>query len=171
MSEMPGWTADKLLKGAGAGADPVEIDVPTSAYSEGARVYHSVAQSIADITWTILAFDSEDWDTDGIHDTVTNNSRLTCQTAGKYVVFANIGWAGNSTGSRFLRFWLNGATWSHASIVPPPGLNICTQVLVAIMELAVGDYVEVKVYQDSGGALDVSYYAGFSPVFGMQRIG
>ena len=26
---MRGWTADKLLKGAGAGADPTEIDVPS----------------------------------------------------------------------------------------------------------------------------------------------
>jgi len=27
------WTADKLLKGAGPGADPTEIDVPAGAYS------------------------------------------------------------------------------------------------------------------------------------------
>ena len=36
-----------------------------------------------------LSFDLEDFDTDGMHDTVTNNDRITIQTAGIYLVVFN----------------------------------------------------------------------------------
>ncbi|GAI09725.1 unnamed protein product, partial [marine sediment metagenome] len=37
-------------------------------YTEGARVYHSASQTIPDAIGTYLAFDSERYDTDNIHD-------------------------------------------------------------------------------------------------------
>lgn len=39
---------------------------------------------------TSLPFTSELFDTDGIHDNVTNNNRLTCRTDGLYLVMASV---------------------------------------------------------------------------------
>src|SRR5262245_40483526 len=63
-----------------------------------ARAYHSANQSINSGTNTTLNFDSERFDSDTIHDNVTNNSRLTCKTAGKYLICCNVRWASNATG-------------------------------------------------------------------------
>ena len=49
----------------------------------GAHAYHNAAQSINTASETTLALNSERWDTDSIHDTAVNNSRLTCVTPGK----------------------------------------------------------------------------------------
>ena len=58
----------------------------------GARAHHSSNQSITNNTFTVLSLNSERWDTDSIHDNSTNNSRLTCNTAGKYIITAGVYW-------------------------------------------------------------------------------
>src|SRR5919108_3473294 len=60
------------------------------------RVFHNATQSITTATETALAFNSERWDTafgsaSTQHDTATNNSRLTAQYAGKYLVVGHVG--------------------------------------------------------------------------------
>src|SRR4029077_20051578 len=76
-----------------------------------ARVFHSANQSITTATETTLAFDSERFDTDTIHDTVTNNSRLTCKHAGVYVIGAHVQFdSGAAGGARYVSIMLNGTT-------------------------------------------------------------
>ena len=162
-----GWTADKLLKGAGAGVDPTEIDD----YTQGARVYHSVVQSIPNATDTVIAFDSEDYDTDTIHDCVTNNSRLTCKTAGKYAFVGIIRFVSNATGFRIARVKKNGTDVALLSTNATNG--DCTNIeAVGIVNLAVNEYLQLYCYQNSGGALDVQGGAAdYRTQFMMQRIG
>ena len=142
--------------------------VDTNMTNEGARVYHNAAQTIANNTGTTLAFNSERYDTDVIHDTTTNNSRLTCKTAGKYLITVNLWWASSAVGDRSLCIKLNGTT--HIAIVRNTG-TIRGQVNTTIYDLAVNDYVEVIVLQTSGGVLDVQLESNFSPEFMMQRLG
>lgn len=133
-----------------------------------ARVYNSVDQSIPNATGTVLAFDSERFDTDDIHDTTTHNSRLTCNTAGKYQITVQIRWGSSATGFRQVQIRLNAAT------------NICTvrqgahgadmQVFSTLYDLAVDDYLEVVVYQNSGAALNVGAYGNYSPEFMMVKV-
>src|SRR5712671_3909345 len=59
------------------------------------RVFHNAAQSTTNITQTVLAFNSERYDqaagaAAAQHDTVTNNSRLTCLYAGIYKITGTI---------------------------------------------------------------------------------
>ena len=56
----------------------------------GARVHNSANISVSDSTWTSMTFDSERYDTDSIHSTASNTSRLTCVTAGKYLIIATL---------------------------------------------------------------------------------
>jgi len=140
-------------------------------YTEGALVYKSADQSIPNLTWTTLTFDSEAYDTDGIHDPSTNNSRLTCRTAGKYLVYFALNWHGNDTGYRHTRLRKNGATFAQPLIFNPGGTVETILAGVIVLDLSVGDYVEVMVYQNTGSALDIHGSDLRETYFGMQRIG
>ncbi len=137
----------------------------------GARAYHDAAQAISDNILTALSFNSERWDTDTIHDTVTNNSRLTAKTAGYYQIEANLRWEANNSGRREIGITLNGSTkialendWA-VSGVQAMEMNVSTT-----YSLSVNDYVELEVYQNSGGDLNVNSSAAISPEFTMTRI-
>jgi hypothetical protein len=135
-----------------------------------ARVYHNAAQTTATSVWLILAFNSERFDTDTIHDTVTNNSRLTCKTAGKYMINSNVEWAGNATGARSMTLRLNGATDIAFDDVTPVAAVAFRQNLSTLYDLAVNDYVEVRASQNSGGNLNVNSTGNYSPEFSMVLV-
>ena len=133
-----------------------------------ARVTRSSAQSIPDSLNTNLAFDQERYDTAGVHDNATNNSRLTAPVTGIYAVTAQFTWGGSAgTGCRFAGVMKNGSTLIARSQQLPgdDDENITTQV-----RLAAGDYVEVLVLQTSGGSLTVAANGiaqQFTPEFSM----
>jgi hypothetical protein len=62
-----------------------------------AVAYATVGQTVTNVTDTLLSFNAEDIDTDGWHDNVTNNSRLTPNVPGYYRVWGNLYWAFNTT--------------------------------------------------------------------------
>jgi len=140
-------------------------------YTEGAKVYNNANQSIPNESITALTFNSEYYDTDGIHDNAVNNSRLTCQTAGKYVIIGNFQFASNSTGYRAAWIVLGGATYIAEFFNTAINGNVTTMVIATIYDLEVGNYVVLMCYQGSGGALNVMYNAEVSVNFMMQRIG
>ena len=61
----------------------------------GCRIYKSAGQSIG-TTLTAVTFDTESFDTDTMHDNVTNNTRITFTTAGYYEVNAQISTSSNA---------------------------------------------------------------------------
>lgn len=135
----------------------------------GARVTHNTTQAVNNDTATALTFNTERWDTDTIHDTVTNAERLTCKTAGKYVITANIEWAlATSAGLRRLDLRLNGATVIARELSPSADNMI--QSIATIYSLAVNDYVEVVAYQNSGSGSNIAASGNLSPEFAMQMI-
>lgn len=146
---------------------------PGGIFIPATRVYNTSNQSIANATGVALAFNSERFDTDSIHDVVTNNSRLKCNTAGIYLIFATIAFDANVTGIRQVDFYLNGATLlaqQRINAVSDPTLG-STISLSTVYSLAINDYVQTFVYQTSGGALNVAAAGNFTPEFGMVRIG
>ncbi|MBA7592277.1 hypothetical protein ES708_34455 [subsurface metagenome] len=140
-------------------------------YAHGARVYHSLDQSIPNFTWYTLAFDSERYDTDDIHDTVTNNSRLTCQTAGKYVISGSIVWSMDATGDRSIHIRLNGSIYLVYQTIRAPASMMASMCLTTIYDLAVDDYVELRAFHNLGNGLTIYEWSNYSPEFMMQRIG
>jgi hypothetical protein len=143
----------------------------TLAQAIWARAYHSTTQSIPNNTTTALSFNTDRYDTDTIHDPVTNNSRLTCKTAGVYSIVANVGFASNATGARNVNILLNG-TAVIASILSPAINGLVTRLIVSTQyPLAVNDYVEVFAFQNSGGSLNTEQTANYTPEFMMVRLG
>jgi hypothetical protein len=140
------------------------------------RVLHNANQSITSGVGTALAFNSERYDRAGgasaaHHDTVTLNTRLTSLYAGVYKISACTSFAANATGIRQLQIRLNGATIIGAvSTGAVSGASI-EQNLTVDYSLAVSDYVEVIVAQNSGGALNLLTVANYSPEFMMVRVG
>lgn len=123
-------------------------------------VYHSADRTLTTATWTLAIFDSEAQDTDTMHSTATNNSRLVATTAGRYFVTALVYFAGNATGGRGINFTKNGAgTRTSLSTNVSDGFasgvaNTNQLVSVAFeVNMAAGDYLEMFLYQSSGGNL------------------
>jgi hypothetical protein len=161
-----GTAGQQLRMNIGATA-PEWFTVPAS------RAYHNANQSISDSGYTVLAFNSERFDTDNIHDNATNNTRLTCKTAGKYLIVANASFESNATGSRALKIMLNGTgdigivhQMSITGGLGPANLSLST-----IYDLAINDYVELYAYQSSGGSLNVLTTGNYSPEFMMVKVG
>ena len=139
--------------------------------TEGARVSYSLGTNVPDSTETTLPFDEEDYDTDNIHDNTVNNSRLTCKTAGKYMVVFYGFFVPNAVGRRWCRLRKNNALFGYQIQHVVTAVDSATLLFSAILELAVNDYLEITVYQTSGGALVFSTSDNRTPYFMMQRIG
>jgi hypothetical protein len=137
---------------------------------DACRVYNSVNLTIANSTDTALTFDSELFDTNNLHSTTTNTSRLTAQTAGIYVVFATVEWQGSATGVRSIYFRLNGTT-KVAWLEEPTNSDVPRQTLSTVLALNVNDYLEVVVGQNSSASLSIIAATQYSPHFGMAMIG
>ena len=154
-------TAGQVLK-VNSGATAPEWGAASSASTfVGCAVYATAATiSISNTTETKVAFDAEFYDTDGFHSNVTNNTRLTVPSgkAGKYQVWGWCEFAGNTTGYRQVQIWRNNNTGTPArpAKASQAGTTAVNGIYAAgIIDLAVGDYVEFVVYQNSGGALNI----------------
>jgi len=180
------YTKQTWVDGSG-GATPisaarlgvVEEGILDVSRAPAVHVYHSAAQSIPNATFTALSFDSERFDTAAgaaatHHDTVTNNGRLTCLYAGKYQITANIEFATSGAGSgiRVVELSLLGAT-----AIARTGIAITTAAVTPVLtvttlyDLAVNDWITVRVLHDTGGALNVNASGNYSPEFMMVRVG
>lgn len=137
----------------------------------GARVYNDANQSIPNNVTTTLTFNSELWDTDTIHDNSTNNSRLTCKTAGRYLINGQVRFAASAVGRRQLFLLVNATTQIASTNYGLDTDGNWRGQISSIWPLAVNEYVELQAYQNSGGALNVEIVANYANEFMMQRIG
>lgn len=96
---------------------------------------------------------TETYDTDGMHDNVTNPSRITIQTAGRYQCTATIQYAPNATGNRGGSLIVNGGTIYEGVLVPAASGNSSVCTVTRTLTLSVGDYIEARTFQTSGGNL------------------
>lgn len=134
------------------------------------RVYNSAVLPLANATQVLLTFDSERFDTDGIHSTTVNTGRLTCQTAGKYLIFLSAAFALNATGRRLWLIRLSGALIA-AQETGPTSTGEAAAAISTVYDLAVGDYAEALMFQSSGASLNALYNNNYTLEFGMVRVG
>jgi hypothetical protein len=139
------------------------------------RVYNSTEQTLTSGVFGTLAFDTELWDTDGMHSNTVNNTRLTCVKAGRYMFFGNFLFEPNVTGLRDVIIQLNGSGANQPlreiKNATLGGVASTTIAVATVFELVVGDYAEILARQTSGGNLKVQTAIPYSPSFGASRIG
>lgn len=158
-------TSAPYVKGDDGKERPLNRGIAVKATASG-------SQSINDSSATALNWSGTDeYDTDGMHDPASNSSRITCTIAGKYRISATIHFAANTTGIR--QMWFNNGTgiyWSYlnqqATQAEEHGMHNSI-----VLDMAVGDYVQVIVQQKSGGALNVNSNASFLAYFAAECIG
>lgn len=140
-------------------------------YTEGARAHATGSQALADSTVVWIDFDTEVYDTDEIWEGVTNPSRLTCKTAGKYVFSVNCCFDTNAVGVRAMGVYLNRITELMNYQLDANAGGHTRFAGSDQYVLAVNDYIEMYMWQNSGGVLN-SLAAGIVfPHIAMQRIG
>jgi hypothetical protein len=116
--------------------------------------------SIDNATDTKVAMNVESIDTDGFHDNSTNNTRITIPAgkAGYYKITGSTFFSGNGSGQRQAMIYKNNAEVKRA-FTPAYASNHGVYVS-AVVNLAVGDYVEFVIRQTSGGALNCQWDSG-----------
>jgi hypothetical protein len=166
------WT-ENVSSGSAARFTYMEEGIRAAHLQPVVRVTHTLNQTITTATDTALAFNTERFDSaagiaDTMHDNATNNSRLTCRYAGIYQITAIVNWTFNASGFRYLAIRLNGSTLIARD--GREGNATTAQSVSALYALAVNDYVEAVVTQDSGTSRTVEQNSNYSPEFMMVRV-
>lgn len=139
---------------AAVGITPKTVQFPVSPAS-GCRAYRTTNQSITTATLTALSCDTEDYDTDGFHESVTHPSRLTAVKTGLHEVGCSIVWDSSTTGTRALYVVKNGTTSTRLAGNDKSASASGAQNISCTLNLTAGDYVEFYVVQDSGGSVNL----------------
>jgi hypothetical protein len=119
----------------------------------------NVTQSVPNLTLTALNADTESADNDSMHSTVTNNSRITFNTAGRYLCCATVGFS-PANGLRQGIFRRDGATYILGGVIMMAVTVVADTVLSfsQTIPFTAGQYIEVMARQDSGAALNVGLH-------------
>jgi len=138
-----------------AASFPLAANATNFAAVPQVRVTNSAVQSIPNATATALTFDTESHDSgtasSNMHDTGSNTSRLTCRVAGLYLVAANASFP-FGIANEYLSIRLNGTTTLATLGIVGDTAGVNGMSVITTYRLAVSDYVEAMIYQDSGGA-------------------
>ena len=142
-----------------------------------ARANNSANQTIAASTPTVISLDGEGFDTTNLHDTATNNSRLTAPVTGVYQINGRVHWDNDAAGVRQLRIEKNlglpVAKTIAEAMDTASATDGLTQNVSTISHLSAGDYVELRVSQQNltATAVDTLADPGFAPELSMAWIG
>lgn len=118
------------------------------------RAFLNTSQVIANITNTVIQpLWTKEYGNDDMFNTA--NGRCTFNTPGFYGIGAWVTWEIINTGRRRIFLRLNGGITLVGSTISGMGVLSAEQNIHTEYKFNQGDYVELVVYQDSGGDLDV----------------
>jgi hypothetical protein len=126
------------------------------------RVYKASSFSHASSgTAQPITFDTERYDTDGMHSTSVNTDRITFTTAGLYLVEGGVQWDANATGVRYLAIRLNGSTIIR--LKQDNAVNDLGQIVSTVYKFAAADYVQLMAFQNSGATRTIVAAGNYTP--------
>lgn len=143
-----------------------------SATFSGALVKKALDQAAADYTTiTPIAFDEEVYDTDGYHDNVTNNSRLTIPTTGYYRLTGQVGIGAFSTSLwAQVSFLKDGASMDPAILarneISAP--DEYSQFISPVLALTAGNYVQMALQVETDTSVTIQE---LYTLFSIERVG
>lgn len=131
----------------------------------GVRVYRGASdQSINNNTHTAIIWDGANYNDSSMWNSGVNPSRITVTQTGRYAIVTNALWAGVAGNLVDMELYVNGSLYLFATnagavvcqTAPVPSSIVpVNSALTAIVPLTAGDYVEIIVYQLSGGAVNL----------------
>ena len=135
----------------------IETGVFDAHYRPSVAVYASALLGIPNATPTIITFNTESYDTDSMHSTVSNTGRLVAPVAGKYRIAGRVVLTANATGTRILDLRLNGTTQiDQDADGAPTAATGCYLHVDRDYLMAASDYVEMLITQTGGGTLNTA---------------
>jgi len=134
-----------------SGNDLVVRDTLATAVAH-CHVRRAAVQTISTASWTPVSFDTEDVDPYAMR-AAGAPTRITIATPGIYNVFATAEWALSATGARLMSILLNGAGKAALKLNATGSGYMTTAQEIRIAQ---GEYLELSVYQDTGGDLNLT---------------
>lgn len=133
---------------------------PTGGVFTGARVRRTTNQSIPNATLTMVSFDTSDLATPSTMVSIAAHpTRITFITPGVYLVGGIVEFDANVAGGRFADLFLNNTTIvaeiGGGGSVPATG-QFPNLAGASIWRFAANDFIEMRIYQSSGGALNIT---------------
>lgn len=119
-----------------------------------ARVTRGTAQTIGNGGFAAMSWSSANYDDDEMW-SAGAPTRLTAPRDGRYNIGGAVTWSSNASGTRAVQLRVNGSVVLCA-IDTPAISGAMSMAIFDQYELSAGDYVELYVYQSSGGNLDVA---------------
>lgn len=153
-----------------AGADPdAVVELPTEPPAPPVIPTHAdwdlstcgvrrtANQSINNATWTMVDYNTTDWDLRRDAAAQADGDGITIRDAGVYSVEAEVRFAGHATGVRIVSVDVTGATGYgyRPMLALPNAADPLTQCVAFTKVFAAGDTVRVFAWQNSGGALNL----------------
>lgn len=122
--------------------------------------YLAGVQSIPNNAFTAVNIDTEVIDTHGGHNPASNPQRYVAQVAGVYELTGVVVFPASGTGTRGAAFGYNSLsvaiTGSEFLIAPAPGFATTITAVSVHVQMAVGDYVTLLAFQNTGSAVNTS---------------
>jgi len=137
--------------------DALAIALSSLTFSLGCRAWRNGIQAINDTTITKVLFNSEDYDIGGPNFNADGaNSNFLTPSNGYYLIYAVAGWASITLGRGVIYIYKNGNPIAEkratfANILSDDGL-----IIISLENLAVNDLIDIRVWQSSGGAKNIT---------------
>ena len=144
---------------------------PTSTFV-GCSLKKVAAQTTSAATYTVITFTAEDFDTNSFHDNSTNTGRITIPAgyAGKYLITGQLSTtSGDNTHTSAIL--LNGSRYNTLASFKSAESGAGGSVQTLIMNLSVGDYVEIAQYSGAGVQVNGTAQNDRPSVFACQYLG
>lgn len=168
------WVAGEVVTAAYFNANVRDagnfwLSVPTF---EGRQ---TVAQSIVNGGGgSTVTYDTEDFDNDNMHSTVTNTDRVTPVTVGRYQTSGKVGFATAAGTLRAAELFKNGVLINGGSnIMAPQTVTTHRQPTHTMTQLANGttDFFQINAFQNSGAAINTAVAGGEQSTFSVRFVG
>jgi len=146
----------------------VDLEAADITQDVGISIYRNGSQTITTATWTTVQFNAVNYNEGMIFD--STNYRVYVTQSGWYTVEFSYRFAASSAGfRRGAELQLNGVAFGYDTRYPcGPSMPTMGQV-VRKLYLSVGDYLSVRVDQDTGGNLSLDY-TNYSPQLTVLKI-
>lgn len=136
----------------------------------GGRVFHNANVSVPNNAWTALPFNSQHYIAGVSHSVSVNNSRITIDVSGQYVIGGCVAFAPHATGQRGVGIRRNGNDFLAIALCDRASVGETFLNASTVVSLTQGEFLEMVAFQNSGGALNVNRLVNYSPEFWCSRI-
>ena len=151
-------TSGHFLKSQGAGSVPV-FAAAGGDNTPSFLAYRNSTQAVASATNTIMVFNTEAYDGDSAYDTTNGRFTVPSGEGGKYFFTAQYVMSGMGDGTKnSIALWKNGSAYTspyfdYDSNSPTASTALYNRI-IGILTLSATDYVQVNMYQNTGGSIN-----------------